>query len=52
MLGNIYMVVLYYMRKTRCKITDSLKTEERIKRERERIERTYKEETKRFLERK
>lgn len=52
MLGSIYMVVLDYMRKAGCEIVDNLKTEQRIKRERERIERTYKEEIKRFLERK
>ena len=49
MLGSIYMVVLDYMRKAGCEITDCLKTEERIKRERERIDRAYKEEIKRFL---
>ena len=52
MSGSIYMVVLDYMRKAGCEIADSLKTEERIKREKERIDKTYKEEIKRFLERK
>lgn len=52
MLGNFYMVVLDYMRKAGCEIADSLKTEKRIKREQERIDKTYKEETKRLRERK
>ena len=52
MLGSIYMVVLDYMRKAGYEIADNLKTEKRIKRERERIDKTYKEEIKRFLERK
>ena len=52
MLGSIYMVVLDYMKKAGDEIIDCLKEEKRIKREKERIERTYKEEIKRFLERK
>lgn len=47
-MSGIYLVVLDFGRKAGCEIIDNLKTEKRIKREQERIDKVYKEEIKRF----